>query len=360
MTEALAEKAKAFYTDEMNDHLTYSVLAEKTRDARLRGHISRIAGMEKGHARFWERMLMAHRQAPPEVRLNRRRLFWLRLLGVVLNPALIVSLLELGESSGVKRYLDFFQHASLDTAERADLRRIILDELEHEMFFKRTAKSMGVTHLRDLVLGMNDGLVEILGAVTGLTPVYVGQPLLVGISGLIVGIAGALSMGIGAFISVRSQRQVQEGTRERLQLLFTIAPERAAQTYREELVDSGIPPAVADEVVRILGKDTEALSNLVLQESQENEVRSGLYTGGAYLLGVLFPVLPYFVAPSSIVALPLSVLFAGLALTGVATLVAMLSGIAIRRKIGEMVIAGFAAAGISYAFGSLMQAVFGL
>jgi VIT1/CCC1 family predicted Fe2+/Mn2+ transporter len=63
---------------------------------------------------------------------------------------------------------------------------------------------------------------------------------------------------------------------------------------------------------------------------------------------------------SALVALPFSILLAGLSLTVVASLVAMLSGIPIKQKILEMVVSGFAAAGLSYGFGSLMRSVFGL
>jgi VIT1/CCC1 family predicted Fe2+/Mn2+ transporter len=353
--------AKDFYLDEINDYLTYKAMATHARDENIRRNIARIAEMEKWHAGFWQEILAAHNQPLPQGGINRARLCWLNLLRVFINPVLILSLLELGEASAMRHYLDFYRHAPLSETEKARLKRIILDELEHETFFKQTAKALGVSNLRDFVLGMNDGLVEILGAVTGLSAVYPDNPLLVAVSGLIVGIAGALSMGIGAFISVRSQRQVNESVRERLEVLFAIDPERAVHAYRGELVESGVPAALAEEVARTLGKNKRALANLVLPTSQDdNELRSAMFTGGAYLIGVLFPVLPYFMAPSSFIALPLSVVLAGLSLTIVATIVAMLSGISMRRKIVEMVVSGFAAAGLSYAFGTLMRSVFGL
>ena len=361
MESSWVELAKSFYLDEVNDHLTYNALAEHTKDANVRRNIVRIAGIERKHADFWYEMLTANQQTPPQGGMNRARLRWLRFLRMFINPVLLVSLLELGEASAMRRYLDFYSHAPLDDSEKRRLKSIILDELEHETFFKQTARALGVSNLRDFVLGMNDGLVELLGTVTGLSAVYPHNPLLVAVSGLIVGIAGALSMGIGAFISVRSQRQVNEGTRERLEILFAIDPERAVHAYRGELVESGVPMSLADETARTLGKNKQALANLVLPNNQQdNEIRSGLFTGGAYLVGVLFPVLPYFFAPSSFMALPLSIVLAGLSLGGVATIVSMLSGISMRRKIVEMVVSGFAAAGLSYAFGSLMRSVFGL
>jgi VIT1/CCC1 family predicted Fe2+/Mn2+ transporter len=352
---------KAFYQDEMNDHLTYKVLVGNTKDPELHANMTHIAGMEMGHANFWKAMLEAHHEPLPPVRLNRLRLLMLRVLRLFINPVLLVSLLELGETSAVHRYMHFYKHAELDEIEKARLKHIILDELEHETFFKQTAQTLGVSNLRDFVLGMNDGLVEILGAVTGLSAVYPTQPFLVAVTGMIVGIAGALSMGIGAFISVRSQRQVNEGVRERMEVLLVLDPERAVQDYRAELVASGIPLRLADEAARTLGKNKRAMVNLVLPQAQEeNELRSGLFTGVAYLVGVVFPVLPYFLASSSLLALPISIVFAGISLTLVATVVAMLSGISMRQKIIEMVVSGFAAAGLSYGFGTLMRALFGI
>ena len=357
----MVEMIKDFYQDEINDHLTYQELVGKSAKSPFYADMIRIAGMERGHADFWKAMLLAHNAPLPTVRINRTRLFVLRLLRLFINPVLLVSLLELGETSAVKRYMHFFKYADLDESEKQRLRAIILDEIEHETYFKETAKALGVGNLRDIVLGMNDGLVEILGAVAGLSAVYPGDPLIVAVSGLIVGIAGALSMGIGAFISVRSQRQVNDGARERMEILLAIDPDRAVNDYRGELVSSGVPPRLADETARVLGQNKGALAKLILpNDDDENEIRSGLFTGGAYILGVVFPVMPYFLADSSLVALPLAIVLAGLSLAVVASIVAMLSGISIRQKIFEMVLSGFAAAGLSYGFGSLMRSVFGL
>jgi VIT1/CCC1 family predicted Fe2+/Mn2+ transporter len=63
---------------------------------------------------------------------------------------------------------------------------------------------------------------------------------------------------------------------------------------------------------------------------------------------------------SSLLALPLAIASAGDLLILMACVVALLSGLSIRQKIEEMVTAGFVAAGLSYAFGTLLQTVFGL
>ena len=58
--------------------------------------MTRIAGMERGHADFWKAMIEAHQEPLPQIRVNRARLFVLRVLRMFINPILLVSLLELG------------------------------------------------------------------------------------------------------------------------------------------------------------------------------------------------------------------------------------------------------------------------
>ncbi|ACO03977.1 MAG TPA: rubrerythrin family protein [Persephonella sp.] len=356
----IVEYAKEFYKDEINDFVTYSYLSEKAKDPELKKILKEIAEIEKSHAQFWKDFLQKRGEKIPETAHSKIRLFLLSVLSKIINPVFVVSFLELGESGAVKKYYDFLKKESIDEEEKEKIKKIIVDELEHETTFSKETQKLGVSNIRDFVLGMNDGLVEILGVVTGLSAVYLNNPFMVAISGLIVGIAGALSMGIGAFISVRSQRQVNEGIKEKLEIIFDIRPEKAVDEFKEKLVETGIPEKLAEEISSKLGKEKNSLKKLLVEEVTENEIVSGLFTGFAYLIGVLFPVLPYFFSPTSITALPFAVLFAGLALTVVATVISVLSGINVKKKILEMVLTAFLAAGLSYGFGSLMQSIFGI
>jgi len=354
------EEVKKFFADEINDFKTYKALARDIKDENLRDILLKIAQMEKKHASFWENYLKKRGINPSEVKINRLKIYLLKLLGKIINPVAVVSFLELGETSAFEKYYSFLKNGDLSPEEKENLKRIILDEIEHETTFAKTAENLGITNIRDFVLGMNDGLVEILGVVTGLSAVYKDNPFVVGISGIIVGVAGALSMGIGAFISVKSQRQVNEAINEKLEIIFDVAPEKAVDEFKEKLLESDIPEEIADEISKKIGTNKTSIKKLLIEEVKENEILSGLYTGFAYIFGVIFPVLPYFIFPSSLVALPFSILFAALALSVVATVISVLSGINIKRKIVEMVLSAFFAAAVSYGFGYLMQKIFGI
>ncbi|RME14394.1 MAG: rubrerythrin family protein [Bdellovibrio sp.] len=345
-----------FYENEMNDFTTYEMLARSCQQSDLSHLLHKISKMEKKHAEFWKGILERRGQEVPAFRPPRFRLFLLRFLAKYINPLYLIVLLEMGENKAAQVYHEVLVSGLLDDKENECLRGIIADELEHEKLFHK--KSKGASHVRDFVLGMNDGLVEILGAVTGLSAAWPGKPFAVAMSGLIVGIAGALSMGIGAFISVRSQRQVNEANHERLNLLFSVDPEKAQSEFQDRLEEAGFPKEMSAKIVKEVGPRSSSLIKLLQPKSEENEWGSAFFTGMAYLIGVFFPVLPYFVFSSSYMALAASVFLAGIALAVVGSLIAIFSGLSLRLKVLEMVLSGFSAAGIAYLFGHLLQKTF--
>ncbi|BAA29399.1 VIT1/CCC1 transporter family protein [Pyrococcus horikoshii] len=352
--------AEEFYNDEYSDSVLYAELAKYEKNKEIKEEFLRLSRMEAKHAKFWHDFLVRRGVKPKKPRIKKLTFFTVKLLRKLFGPAMVVSMLEMGENSAIQKYFKFFGEFSDEITEEEfeGLRGIIIDELEHEKFFSESKKLFHVENIRDFVLGMNDGLVEILGAVTGLSAVYPNSPRLVGISGLIVGVAGALSMGIGALISVRSQRQVSEAIRERTKILFKVSPEKAKEELYEKLVEGGLPEEIAREVSEKLLEKEEAIIKLLVPEEEENEFRAALYTGIAYLFGVAFPVTPYFFASTSLRALPISVTLAGLALAIVATSISLISGISIRKKVIEMVTTGLGAAFLSYIFGHIMESLF--
>ena len=351
--------ANRFYDNELNDAALYNALMRMEGDPDFRGKLGEISKMEEGHAEFWKGFLERRGHTP---RTRRRGAFMglVRLLKTVFGSALVASLFELGENTAVSSYTAFLETFDMDEEERASMKRIILDELEHESAFSESKEFLRIGNLRDFILGMNDGLVEILGAVTGLSAVYTRNPFMVALSGVIIGVAGSLSMGIGAFISVRSQRQVNEGIRNRMELIFRVSEDRAKEELREKLVSANLPEEIAADVVDRLAGEEDAVMGLLVEETQEDEVRAAIYTGLAYIIGVFFPVVPYFFSSSSLTALPFSIALAGSVLAVMAVVISLISGIPVRKKVAEMVVTGLGAAGLTYVIGFMIQSTFGL
>ena len=354
------ETVKKFYLAELEDYTTYKELADYLKDNELKEVFNKISEMELRHSQFWENVLKRRNIPLPEAKINRRKILILKILSKFLNPVLIVSFLEAGESNAVKSYYNFLNVDFLTDEEKEELKHIITDELEHEAIFEKEAEKLGISNIRDFILGMNDGLVEILGVITGMSAVYINKPSLVAMSGLIVGVAGALSMGIGAFVSVRSQRQVNEALREKMEILFNVNPKESLKKLKEKLVSSDIPEDLAERIAKNFEGKEKAIKSLLIKDIEENEIKSALFTGFAYLVGVFFPVFPFFFVSNSLIGLPIAIISAALMLTIVAVFISLLSGINIKKKILEMVLSAFFAAGVSFTFGKLMQYLFGV
>ena len=354
----MRDPAVKFYYAEIKDSHIYEYLATLEKNEKLRRKLRGLALIERRHAKFWKDYLKKRGVEVKEKKLGLWERFGVYLLRKLFGVSMVISLSEMGEASAIYTYYDFYTHGDLSSQEKEVLSRIILDEMEHEKLFYEEKKFLHVENIRDMVLGMNDGLVEILGAVTGLSAVYVNNPLLVALSGLIVGVAGSLSMGIGSYVSVRSQRQVNEGLRKRFRIMLSVSEKRAREEIGGRLKNIGLPDYLAKEAAQKMSVKEENIEKL-LPEDETNEVRSAIYTGLAYILGVMFPVMPYFFSPTTYIALPLSVIFAGIALSIVSAIISIMSGISVKRKVAEMIILGLGAAGLSYLFGTVISIIFG-
>jgi VIT1/CCC1 family predicted Fe2+/Mn2+ transporter len=216
---------------------------------------------------------------------------------------------------------------------------------------------------RAAVFGANDGLVSNLALVMGIgaTGVSSGFVLFSGLAGLL---AGALSMGAGEFVSVRSQRELLESTRPNdyadgaLPDLDLDANELAL-VYRTR----GMP---ADEALARAHAVVSAAQSTrlppepepVVDDDDEHDVVGGAF--GAALSSFLFfasgaviPVLPWLFGMSGLAAVVLALVLVGIALMATGAMVGLLSGgPPLRRAIRQLLI-GYGAAAVTYVLGLL-------
>lgn len=307
-----------FYNDENKDAAFYLYLAAREKDPALRKKLKEIGEMEAAHARFWLTLLKKHgiKARSKKSHFHNRFYYFLRR---VLGLKWLSQLLEIGENSAIEKYYKIYHTGELDEQEKEQLKNVIAEEMLHEDFFKT---SMGdiQNNIRDIFLGMNDSLVEILAAVSGLTALKAASTHLIGLSGIIIGISGTLSMAIGTYISVKNQMEVKELGFFRLKVLY-------------ELFKKGSEP----------------------KQEIENPTRAALFTGFFYLLGTTLIVFPYFVFSNSIYALSTSLLAAILAWIVSGTIIAMSSGLSIAKKILEMILTGLGATIITFSLGTLFS-----
>lgn len=154
-------------------------------------------------------------------------------------------------------------------------------------------------YLRDIILGVNDGLVSMFLLVAGVVGggMATRNVLLTGVAGAI---AGAVSMAAGEYIATKTQEEVFEGE---------LALEREhIRDFREDelhelsdlLDDIGLDGPLRDEVVSHFGEDDEALLKVmtalefgVVETERRSPYRAMWMSGGLFLLGALPSVLPF-------------------------------------------------------------------
>jgi len=211
--------------------------------------------------------------------------------------------------------------------------------------------------LRAGVLGANDGIVSTAGVIVGVAGATAerGAILVAGIAALV---AGALSMGVGEYVSVSTQRDTEAALLDRERRELAEEPEmelaELAGFYREK----GLDPDLAHEVaVQLTAHDALAAhAEVELQldpESLTSPWHAAFASMGAFTVGALLPLLAaLFSSPASHVpVIVLSVVLA-LALTG--WLSARLGGMTPGRQIARNVGGGLLAMIVTYAIGTLV------
>ena len=109
----------------------------------------------------------------------------------------------------------------------------------------------------DAIYGINDGLGAIFGIVSGVSGATLGNSKFVIIAGMVGMIASALSMGSGAFLAAKSEREIYEAefSREREAVEHNEAEAREVLSLSYQI--RGLPPEEADRFVEHLAKDKD-------------------------------------------------------------------------------------------------------
>jgi VIT1/CCC1 family predicted Fe2+/Mn2+ transporter len=345
----------------------YSHLADSYPEKPTRKTFREMVDMEKWHSSFWSDFLRRRGVDTKTPKPDTVRLILYKMMFRLIGRGLTLRMMEISENQAVELYSSILESENLNEGERQGVGKILEDELVHEkVFLKEQTKFEGfVAYIKDAVLGMNDGLVEILSVTSGLAGAS-GSPLLVAIGGLVVAVAGGLSMGISTYTSSRAQRQVHEGILKRI----VSASKFVAHIFRERVVshltNRGYSNKLAEEMAEESARDPRLLSRFIAdeeyglrEETLGNPVQASLYAGIANIVGGFIPLLPYFFVHQILTALILSVVFAAVSLAATGLLVALLAYMPPGKKVGEMILSGLGCAAATYAIGRAASVLLG-
>lgn len=301
------EKAAEFYQDEITDRAFYDSLAERISDDQFRKSLRDLAKIEDQHAAFWGSELKKNNVDASNIRAKHWKLRFLFFIMRVIGPELTVRMLEHGETKSIAQYKEMLDHLPADSPIRSRLSEILDDEIEHEDIFENQIEKTEeqVERNRDIIYGMSDGLVEVLGAIAGLTAILLNG-YFIALGGLVVAISGAMSMALSAYLSAKHQtefkiHQIQKQTlfkpaksqKKAIDRLQERSSESAARTAAYYLMGAAIPilPFLLLDryfaliVSVILVAVTQALSNSIIALSMNARImRSALRAAGLTLI----------------------------------------------------------------------------
>jgi VIT1/CCC1 family predicted Fe2+/Mn2+ transporter len=216
--------------------------------------------------------------------------------------------------------------------------------------------------VRDLVIGMSDGLTVPFALAAGLSGAL-SSTRLVATAGLAELAAGAIAMGLGGFLAARSDAEHYRSERAREEREVIEKPEHEEREVVELLTNYGLTEQEVRPLVNALRRQPQQWVEFMMhfelglrQPESGRAVRSALTIGGAYVLGGLLPLLPYLLLKQSHQALMLSVVLTLLALLTFGYLKGRLVGSRPLRSALQTALIGSLAAAVAFAVAHLFQA----
>ena len=295
---------------------TYTHLANRERDPKRRDILLRLAEQEDKHAARWSERIAAATGRTPDRKEVERGLSWFQRIS---DPNVVLHRLEQEENKAEAEYDQLMARLS-DPDDRKIAEEAMLEERDHAVVLRTLAGGKIPTprstldtilgrerwHVRgtgwigDAIYGVNDGLGAVFGIVSGMAG-YTGGSEVVLAAGLAGTLASALSMGAGAYLSSKSQREVYESEVAREQAEIDEDPHEEMLELELFYQLKGFAPEEARSMAERLQKEPKQfLRTLVHEELGLNEAtfpnpwRSTVSASVSTAIGGFIPIIPFF------------------------------------------------------------------
>jgi len=191
VTEEIKKIIKQMQKNEITEYYIYTRIARRLKNERDREILKKIATQEKAHAEIWGKYTGV------KVKPSKIKIFFYRLLSALLGYTFTLKILERGEDKAQKNY-------SVLIGEIPEAEKIIKEESEHEHELISMLNEERLNYVGSIVLGLNDALVELSGALAGLS-FALSDSRIISLTGLITGIAASLSMATSEYLSAKAE-----------------------------------------------------------------------------------------------------------------------------------------------------------
>jgi len=272
--------------EEINGYHTYERLAKIVKDRKNSRVLKRIAGEEFKHYKIWKEYTQVE-VAPNKWKI--RFFFWVsKLFGLTFG----IRLMELGEENVQEVYAGLLKAVPEAAA-------VLADEEKHEDELLDMLDEESLRYAGSVVLGLNDALVELTGALAGLTFAFQNTKL-IALAGLITGISASFSMAASEYLATKSD------------------------------------------------------------ESEQNPITSAVYTGIAYIFTVIMLILPYLLSQNYYISLAWTIFNAILIIAVFNYYISVARGYNFRQRFLEMASISLGVALLSFVIGNVIRTWIGI
>lgn len=215
-----------------------------------------------------------------------------------------------------------------------------------------------LNRLRAAVLGANDGIVSVAGIVVGVASATdaAGVILTAGVAGVV---AGVVSMALGEYVSVSSQRDTESALLDNERAMLQQHPKEElaelAQLYRAKGLSEETAQTVARELTAHDGYAAHVDAELKIDpEDLANPWQAATASAAAFFGGAIIPLVAILIPPTSLrVGVTFAAVLVALTITGVIS--ARVGGAKVGRATGRVVLGGALAMAVTYGVGTFIK-----
>jgi VIT1/CCC1 family predicted Fe2+/Mn2+ transporter len=302
--KVLLESAKKIFTYKLMQSKGYKRLIKKTVDDQTKYLLAEISSNELSDAESWaeriKQLAKGGRKSSEVSFLNQRVSLMMYILGTrgFFEWAIIAEDEAVGDfaiqAANIRDLTISEEWTRIASDERLHIERIKKEVLGMEGW--EMGSSGGV---RDVIFGANDGLVSILALVAGVYgAITENHPIL--IAGIAGAVAGAISMGAGAYLSSKSEREVTEKESERKGISKKGTPEVEREELTRFYQQKGFKKRESEAIANRVSASRELISEYTLGEelgltSETNwpPIKAAIFTGLSFAIVSLIPILPF-------------------------------------------------------------------
>ena len=299
---------------EMDGAQMYAALAEREKIPERKTIFRKLSELERRHADQWAKRLRDLGAEVPATHSGKAHAT--RVAETPGGMQRIILAIEEEERRDVASYLHQMREFK-DEETAAILREVILDEFAHahvldrlyaqssprsalDYLIRRQRQGTG-SWIGDAIYGVNDGLGAIFGIVSGVSGATLGNSKFVLLAGIAGMVASALSMGSGAYLAAKSEREIYEAELQREREALQAHPQEAKEELAIFYQLKGVPEEVAARIADYLAANPEqflktmAAEKLNLTEDAlSNPITSAVSGSLSTAVGAFIPIIPFF------------------------------------------------------------------